>query len=502
MTPAMFGPGSIAWLLRHELRLAVRSSKKPWRLLAFLVIALIVLHVVAIPAGRGLLFFEAKMASKVDLSPVVPLLGGFFWFTLGMTVMNSIGRTLNALFVRNDLDLLFSSPLSPHRVLAVRAFAIVAVAVLPLAILVVPFANVLAIVVNPRWLSLYLLILCVAVVATLFAMPICVALVRTIGVRRAQMLGQVIGILFGLTLALGSQIGFGPRGMLNGVGKNGFGLGDAPAFLRWGGELVLAPPLPILACLLVASFVLLMLSRWFGPVFATIAATSSARAARIGRATARGAIRFADTNLVGLFARKEWRLILRNPPLLLGVVSSPLVQMIPLALLSFRHQIGSGEKISGLWVFTVFIIAQIAGGLAWLAQSGEDAPDLLQLAPVEKSAITRAKAIGVLTPILGLLGAASLGLSFVELEYGVMIFVCGAAAASSCALLNVWYIQPGDRKKFAARRKGHWMIGIAEFAFALLWSWAAWKAIDHRFWVAGFAVVVALGLLALLRKKK
>ncbi|GIL40901.1 hypothetical protein [Roseiterribacter gracilis] len=495
-------PGSIPWLMRHELRLAARVNKKPWRLLIMLGIALVVMHAVAYPISRGALLLQNKLTGKFDFSPILPLLGAAFWFVLGMTVMNAIGRTLNALFLRNDLDLLFSSPLSPHRVLAIRAFAIVAVAIVPLAIVVLPFANMLAILVAAHWLSLYLLVLTIAVVATVIAMPLCVALVRILGVRRAQTLGQVVGILFGLTMAFGSQLGFGPRGAIQSAGKQWFMVGGGPpAFLRWSGELVLAPPLPLLAVLLGASIVLLLFSRWFGGAFAAIAATSSARAARAGRATRRGAIRFATHNLVGLFARKEWRLILRNPALLLGVVSGPLLQMIAPALYAFRNQIGDGEKIPALWVFLVFVIAQVAGGVAWLAQSGEDAPDLIRLAPVDQSTITRAKAIGVLAPLLAILGAASVWLSFVEIDYGVAIFVCGSAAAISCALINVWYIEPGDRKKFAARRKGHWGIALAEFALASLWSWAAWKAIDQHYWVTGVAVLLALGLLALLRKK-
>jgi ABC-2 type transport system permease protein len=333
-------------------------------------------------------------------------------------------------------------------------------------------------------------------------MPICVGLVRLIGVRRAQVLGQIIGILLGLTAALGSQIGFGPRGVMREASQHGFYLeGGAPALLRWGGELVMAEPLPMLAVLLIASLVLLLLSRWFGGAFATIAATTSARATRVGRATTRGAIRFATASLPGLFARKEWRLITRNPALLLGVVSAPLVQMIPLALLAYRREVGVDPGISALWVFLVFVIGQVAGGLAWLAQSGEDAPDLLRLAPVDPAAITRAKAIAALAPLVPILAAGSLAVAFVEIEYGVALFVCGAAAMLSCALLNVWYIEPGDRKKFAARRKGHWLLGLAELALSGLWAVAAWKAIDHRVWMTILPVAAALGLLRLLRKK-
>jgi ABC-2 type transport system permease protein len=497
----MIAAGSIPWLMRHELRLALRVARKPWRLLLLIVVALVALHAIAIPASSAVNALENKIGGKINFTPALPLLGGLLWFTLGMTVMNAIGRTLNALFVRNDLDLLFSSPISPHRVLAVRAFAIVLVAVLPLAILVLPFANVLAVVAGARWLSLYLLVLCVAVAGTVIAMPICVGLVRTIGVRRAQTLGQVVGILFGLSFALGSQVGFGPRGMMQEASRHGFYLaGDAPPLLRWGGELVVAEPLPMLACLLVSSLVLLLLSRWFGAAFATIAATSSARATRIGRATARGAIRFAETSLPGLFARKEWRLIARNPALLLSVLSAPLLQMIPLALIAFRNQVGAGPKISALWVLLVFVIGQVASGLAWLAQSGEDAPDLLRLAPADPASITRAKAIAAVAPLLPILAVASLAVAWVEFEYGVAIFVCGAAAALSCALLNVWYIEPGDRKKFAARRKRNWGLSVAELALSGLWSLAAWKAIDHRLWTTAIPVLLALGLLRMLRR--
>jgi hypothetical protein len=41
---------------------------------------------------------------------------------------------------------------------------------------------------------------------------------------------------------------------------------------------------------------------------------------------------------------------------------------------------------------------------------------------------------------------------------------------------------------------------VAELALSGLWSLAAWKAIDHRLWTTAIPVLLALGLLRMLRR--
>ena len=72
--------------------------------------------------------------------------------------------------------------------------------------------------------------------------------------------------------------------------------------------------------------------------------------------------------------QKEWTLLLRDP----WLVSQTLMQLLyllPPALLLWRSY---GEGTGALVVLVPVLVmaaGQLAGGLAWLAISGEDAPD-------------------------------------------------------------------------------------------------------------------------------
>ena len=82
--------------------------------------------------------------------------------------------------------------------------------------------------------------------------------------------------------------------------------------------------------------------------------------------------------------QKEWTLLLRDP----WLVSQTLMQLLyllPPALLLWRSY---GEGTGALVVLVPVLVmaaGQLAGGLAWLAISGEDAPDLVATAPVPRA---------------------------------------------------------------------------------------------------------------------
>ena len=96
-----------------------------------------------------------------------------------------------------------------------------------------------------------------------------------------------------------------------------------------------------------------------------------------------------------MLRQKEWTLLLRDP----WLVSQTLMQLLyllPPALLLWRSY---GEGTGALVVLVPVLVmaaGQLAGGLAWLAISGEDAPDLVATAPVLARSIVRAKIEAVL----------------------------------------------------------------------------------------------------------
>ena len=88
-------------------------------------------------------------------------------------------------------------------------------------------------------------------------------------------------------------------------------------------------------------------------------------------------------------------MLLRDPWLL----SQTLMQLLYLLPVGFMlwHNFYSGGATSGFLVPILVVTAgQLGGGLAWLAVSAEDAPELIATAPVVGSVVMRAKAAAVL----------------------------------------------------------------------------------------------------------
>jgi ABC-2 type transport system permease protein len=84
-------------------------------------------------------------------------------------------------------------------------------------------------------------------------------------------------------------------------------------------------------------------------------------------------------------------MLLRRDPWLVSQTLMQVLYLLPPALLLWRN---FGEERGAIVVLVpVFVMAagQLAGGLAWLAVSGEDAPDLVATAPLPPRRILRAK---------------------------------------------------------------------------------------------------------------
>ncbi len=121
---------------------------------------------------------------------------------------------------------------------------------------------------------------------------------------------------------------------------------------------------------------------------------------------------FRTTSASQALRIKEWKLLRRDPRLL----SQTLMQILYLFPPALFLWVSYGQS-AGTYVVVIPVIVmaagQLAGGLAWLAISGEDAHDLVVTAPIHPRAVLTAKIEAVLTvialifaPILALLGIA------------------------------------------------------------------------------------------------
>ena len=101
--------------------------------------------------------------------------------------------------------------------------------------------------------------------------------------------------------------------------------------------------------------------------------------------------------------RKEWTL-LRRDPWLMSQILMQLLYLLPPAFLLWRAFYDRSGASPLLVTIIIIAAGQLAGSLAWLAISGEDAPDLIASAPVTNTGVFRAKTeavMGVIAIVFG-----------------------------------------------------------------------------------------------------
>jgi hypothetical protein len=172
--------------------------------------------------------------------------------------------------------------------------------------------------------------------------------------------------------------------------------------------------------------------------------------------------------------RKEF-VLLRRDPWLLSQSLMQLLYLVPPALLLWRSFSDSSAAIVLVTPVIVMAAGQLAGGLAWLTISGEDAADLIATAPMSPSRVTRAKievvliAIGVIfAPLVAALAFAS-PLQAAITALGVVVATVSATA------IQLWFRVQAKRSQFRRRQTSSRLATFAE-AFSSI-GWAATAAL-------------------------
>jgi ABC-2 type transport system permease protein len=172
--------------------------------------------------------------------------------------------------------------------------------------------------------------------------------------------------------------------------------------------------------------------------------------------------------------RKEF-VLLKRDPWLLSQSLMQLLYLVPPALLLWRSFSDSSAAIMLVTPVIVMAAGQLAGGLAWLTISGEDAADLIATAPMPPSRVIRAKievvviAIGVIfAPLVAALALAS-PLQAAVTAIGVIIATISATA------IQLWFRVQAKRSQFRRRQTSSRLATFAE-AFSSI-GWAATAAL-------------------------
>ena len=325
------------------------------------------------------LYRSADLSRPPDKRMLVMLTGTLALYG-SMMLSQAMEAVTRAFYGRGDLDLILSSPVAVWRLFAVRIGAIVVtIAVMSLA-LAAPFINILAWFSGLRWLAAYGVIVALAMVTVAVAVMLTVGLFRTIGPKHTRLGAQIVAAVIGASFVIGVQLAT----ILS------YGIPSRVAFLQSEAVTRYAPDsgsalwLParavlgdMLALVVVFSVSAIMLAATiciFAPRFGQLTLTTagiSGNPTRQGRRPSG----FRRTWPTRALRGKEWTLLQRDPWLMSQILMQ-LLYLLPPAFILWRtfHE-GSGA--STLLVPILIIAAgQLAGGLAWLAVSGEDAPDL------------------------------------------------------------------------------------------------------------------------------
>lgn len=488
--------GEIAWFARHEARIAfrdlgamLRAGRKTRVFAAIaLVVAASVLHLIAWSTVAG----EAARAAAPDLRTLALVTTGLA-LTASLLLSQAIESITRVLYGRGDLDLILSSPLSPWLVLATRVTVVATTVSTMTLFLAGPFANVLAAAGGARWLCIYPVVFALGIAMTALGLLVTLALVRFVGIARTRLAAQIVAALIGAGFAIGLQMAaIAEYGQLSrfavATSDTMLALAPSPESLFWWparaatGDPVAALAFVLGCAVLFAGTLAACLRRLAGAAYAT-GGLAVAPVTTKPKAFATGSPGLA-------LMRKEWRLLVRDP----WLVSQTLMQMLyllPPAFMLWRSYGDGGARLAILAPILVMTAGQLAGSLAWLAISGEDAPDLIASAPIDPAQAVRAKVASVLVIVGAAILPFAVALGLVELAVGIAVVAGAVASSVSAFMIQFWFRHQASRSQFRRRQTSSRLATFAEAFSSILWAGAAALA-SIGTWLA-----VPVGLLAL-----
>jgi ABC-2 type transport system permease protein len=490
-------PGTTLWFARHEWRLAWRDwlammsggrRKRLRRAVIAIAIFVLFMHFVAYwMVGR---FADAAADRATFVTITASLL--LSWLLMISQAMES---TTRAFYARSDLDLILASPAAAEKLFAVR-IAMVALSMALMALpLAAPFIDILVARGGWRWLGAYGLIVAMGATATALAVGLSVTLFRVIGARRTRFVAQVVAAVIGAAFVIGLQIAailsYGTISRVSVLQSQAVlaHMPDSASVIWWPARAVLGDGVALFGVLVVSlamlAAVIAVVAPRFGAYAISAASVDASAVVQVRRATA-----FRATSPQRALRSKEWTLLRRDP----WLVSQTLMQMlylIPPAVLLWRSFDDGNGAYQLLVPVLVMAAGQLAGGLAWLAISGEDSPDLVASAPVPSSFVVRAKieaVLGVIAVIFApLVAALAMASPWHALVTAVGIVIAAAAATS----IQLWFRSQAKRSQFRRRQVSSRLATFAE-AFSSI-GWAATAAVA----AASLTLAIAPALLAL-----
>jgi ABC-2 type transport system permease protein len=339
-----------------------------------------------------------------------------------------------------------------------------------------PFIDVLVFGGGVRWFAALGVVVAIGLTAAAVAIAVTIMLFQTIGPRRtrlvAQILAATIGAGFVIALQVAAILSYGTLSRFAVLTSEA-----AAAFAPEPDSLLWLPARAALgdgqALLLLLMFALLLLGAvmaGFSPRFADTAIRASASSAPAHHGWRTRPFRTASR---GQALRRKEFLLLRRDPWLMSQSLMQLLYLVPPALLLWRSFSDSSTAIVLITPVVVMAAGQLAGGLAWLTISGEDAPDLVATAPLPPSRVIRAK-IEVVLLVIGVLFAPLVSaLAFASLLQATITTAGVLVATTAATAIQLWFRVQARRSQFRRRQTSSRIATFAEAFSSIGWAGTA-----------------------------
>jgi ABC-2 type transport system permease protein len=172
-----------------------------------------------------------------------------------------------------------------------------------------------------------------------------------------------------------------------------------------------------------------------------------------------------------------------------------MLYLLPPAFLLWRSFESGSTNVVLLVPVLVMAAGQLAGGLAWLAISGEDAPDLIARAPLTAHQVVRAKIEAVMGCIGLVFSPFVLVLALVDLSAAAVAALGIAAAAGSATAIQLCFRAQAKRSQFRRRQTSSRVATFAEAFSSIAWAGTAALAAAGT-WIAVIPAIIAVAILA------
>jgi ABC-2 type transport system permease protein len=475
----MSSVAALGWFARHEIRLAWREwlammtagRLKKRRAIIGLIIFAAIMHLPAYAVvGRF-----ANLTAPLDKSALIVITSTILlaWALMLSQAIESVTRVF---YARADLDLIMSSPVELTNVFSVRIAAIALTVTAMALVFSTPFVDVLVIGGGIRWFAAYGVVVAIGLSAAAIAIAIAIMLFRLIGPRRTRLVSQILAAIIGAGFVIALQIAaimsYGTLSrfaVLTSDAAAAYAPG-ADSIVWWPARAALGDGHALLLLLSGGLILLGAVMAIFSSRFADTAVSVTATAAPLHRG--HGARTFRAGSRQQALRWKEF-LLLRRDPWLVSQTLMQLLYLVPPALMLWRSFAGSSAAIVLITPVVVMAAGQLAGGLAWLTISGEDAADLVATAPLPSSQVTRAKIEVVLIAIGVLFAPLIIALAFASLPQAAVTALGVAIACASATAIQLWFRVQARRSQFRRRQTSSRLATFAEAFSSIGWAGTA-----------------------------